>query len=169
MQDLKLQALDGDDLKMLSAHCQDAVVRIDEMAYQAASKRFALVCNRFDWANVSRKSGWFQPKTFERRRAGLRFEHVLGVKVHGFNPNAGAGNAVPALTLLAIRYQPTAPDNPAGHITLAFGGGAAVRLDVGAIEAELRDLGGVWSTETKPDHDNPPPPTNSGRAEGRKS
>jgi len=155
MTDLKLQALDADDLKVLSAHCQDAVVAIGDMAFEAAAHRFALVCNRFDWAAASRRGSLFSRKTFERRRAGLRFERVTAVKVTGFDPRPHGENAAPALTLLAVTYTPTELDGPAGQITLMFGGGAAVRLDVELIEAELRDLGAVWSTDNKPDHDAP--------------
>ncbi|NJM55636.1 MAG: DUF2948 family protein [Verrucomicrobiae bacterium] len=155
MSDLKLQALDADDLKVLSAHCQDAVVAIGDMAFEAGAKRFALVCNRFDWAAASRRGGLFSRKTYERRRSGLRFERVTGVKVTGFDPRTGDKSGAPALTLLAITYRPTEAENPAGQIVLMFGGGAAVRLDVELVEAELRDLGAVWSTESKPDHDTP--------------
>ncbi len=171
MQDLKLQALDSDDLNVLSAHCQDAVVRIDDMIYQADAKRFALVCNRFDWVNAARKPVWGQQKTFDRHRAGLRFERVLGVKVAGFDPKASVTGSISVLTLLAVRYEALAADGPAGSITLLFGGGAAVRLNVEAIEAELRDLGGMWSTEKKPDHDNPSirAPSGNGRGSGPKT
>lgn len=172
MTDLKLQALDADDLKVLSAHCQDAVVRIDEMLYLASEKRFVSVLNRFDWGSAIRPKSWFQAKTYRRKRAGLRFESVNGVKVQGFDPKPAARDGAAALTLLAITYTRASPDSPEGHIVLNFGGGAAVRLDVGMIEAELRDLGAVWSTGLKPDHDapvTPPPAGSAGSRSGDKS
>lgn len=167
MTDLKLQALDADDLKVLSAHCQDAVVRIDEMLYLASEKRFALVLNRFDWVAAMRPIPWLQAKTYQRKRAGLRFESVKGVKVQGFDPNPPASGSAAVLTLLAMTYTRVLPDSPEGQIVLNFGGGAAVRLDVGMIEAELRDLGAVWSTELRPDHDAPVTPPSAGSAGSR--
>ena len=47
--DLKLIALDGEDLAVVSAHVQDAFVRREEMKYLAAQKRFALGASRYDW------------------------------------------------------------------------------------------------------------------------
>jgi Protein of unknown function (DUF2948) len=55
------------------------------------------------------------------------------------------------LVLLAIRFEP-GEDAPEGDITLQFANGAAIRLRVDYIEAELKDLGGVWATKYKPDH-----------------
>src|SRR5690606_42097555 len=47
MADLKLIALDEEDLAVLSAHLQDAVVRVGDILYEAPVKRFAMVVNRF--------------------------------------------------------------------------------------------------------------------------
>lgn len=137
MPELKLIALDAEDLAVLSAHVQDAVLRVGDIAYQPAEKRFALIANRFDWAELYDK---------QRRRCGLRFERVLGVKRTGLDPTA----INEALSLLAITYEPSEP--PAGHVTLVFSGAAAIRLEVECIEAELRDLGAAWSAANVPKH-----------------
>ena len=142
MADLKLQALDGLDLAVLSALCQDAVVRVEDLAFDRRDRRFVLVCNRFDGMPVADKGR----RGYERRRTGLRFERVTRAQIAGFDVRA-AGTV---LALLAITFAPG--DAPAGQITLQFAAGAAVRLDVDCIEAELKDLGAVWSTALKPDH-----------------
>ena len=54
------------------------------------------------------------------------------------------------LELLAVDFEAT--DDVAGYITLFFAGGGAIRLQVDCIEAELRDLGPVWKTRSKPEH-----------------
>ena len=46
----------------------------------------------------------------------------------------------------------TETDAPAGTVDLVFEGGAAVRLDVECLEAQLRDLGPRWQTEQQPGH-----------------
>ena len=143
MADMKLQALDSDDLAILAAQTQDAIVRAGDIAFLPKERRFALVANRFDWlAAVKPKD----KKDWKRRAAGLRFEAVKRAQLTGFNP--GAADAV--LVLLSIEFTPS--EAPAGWITLQFAAGAAIRLEVEYIEAELKDLGAVWSTKNRPDH-----------------
>lgn len=150
MSDLKLIALDADDLNVLSAHLQDAVLRVADMAYLPHERRFALVLNRFDWENAAAaaSSGEAGKGELQRRRAGLRFERVLGAKVHGLNLK----DKSTALALLAVVFEPEAAEAVAGNVTLTFSGGAAIRLTVECIEAELKDLGGVWAAGRMPRH-----------------
>jgi hypothetical protein len=54
------------------------------------------------------------------------------------------------LVLLAVTFE--AGDEPSGAVLLNFAGGAAIRLEVECIEAELRDLGAVWHASSKPAH-----------------
>ncbi len=147
MTDLKLISLDAEDLAVLSAHLQDAVVRASDMAYSPAEKRFAALANRFDWSASVTSAG----KRQTRRRCGLRFERVLAAKVTGFSP----ADAEAVLSLLAIGFEET--NAPGGQITLTFSGGAAIRLDVECVEAELRDLGAAWATPNQPRHEDGAP------------
>lgn len=142
---LKLIALDEDDLKIISAHLQDAILRVDEMNFAPRDKRFAAVLRRFDWAGAEAK----RPDTdeFERRQCALRFERVKRAQYKNFVKN-GPEDAV--LELLAIDFEPQ--EEVAGFVTLIFAGGGAIRLEVDCIEAELRDLGPVWKTKFKPEH-----------------
>ena len=52
MADLKLIALDADDLAVISAHLQDAVLQVGDIAYLPKDKRFAAIANRFDWVDA---------------------------------------------------------------------------------------------------------------------
>ena len=49
MEELRLTALDEEDLSVISAHLQDAVILIGEMKFTPARRQFALIANRFDW------------------------------------------------------------------------------------------------------------------------
>lgn len=151
MPDLKLIAFDAEDLAVMSAHLQDAVLRLGDMAYLPRDKRFALLANRFDWLDAAACDG--SKAKFKRRRTGVRFERVLEAQLTNLDP--GAKDT--CLELLAIGFEPR--DAPEGLVTLHFAGGAAIRLRVECIEAELKDLGAVWGTSCKPDH------TGSGAAE----
>lgn len=144
MEPLKLVALDLEDLQVLSAHLQDAVMRIGDMAYVPSEKRFAVMVNRFDWEGAEGKKK--RANSFERRRSALRFDRVLATQVLGIKQ--GAKDAV--VELLAIQFEET--KEPEGHIKLIFAGGGAIRLHVECIEAEMVDMGPVWRTKTKPEH-----------------
>lgn len=139
MTDLKLLALDTEDLDVISATTQDAVVRVEDMAYAKADHRFALMMNRFAWEIGDRGRG-------QRRRAVLHFDRVNAVSASGIDLNAREG----VLELLDIRF--TLADEPAGTIELRFAGGGTVRLTVECIEARLEDLGAAWAAKARPAH-----------------
>jgi len=142
MSELKLIALDGEDLGVLSTHLQDAVLRVADLAYLKAERRFAAVVNRFDWRQAPKS----RDGQFTRMRAGLRFENVISAQVTGLNLKDHSR----VLSLMAITFEAT--EDPSGIVRLVFSGDAAIRLEVDCIEAELRDLGAQWSTTQKPDH-----------------
>ena len=155
MADLKLIALDAEDLSVISAHLQDAVLQVGDLAYLPREKRFAAVANRFDWVEAF-NDGSENPESYARRQAALRFERVLSAKLHGID----LGNKSAVLSLLAIGFE--VREAPAGEVTLHFADGAAIRLTVECIEAELKDLGPVWQAKSKPNHpDDPAKPNDS--------
>ena len=147
MPDLKLAAFDAEDLAVLSAHLQDALVRTGDMVLLPRERRFVLVCSRFDRSEPGRyKAG---REAFVRRRTGVRFETVRGARLMGID--RGQDDAI--LVLLSVGFDPAGPETPEGTILLTFAGGGAVRLDVECIEAALADLGAAWETTRKPEHE----------------
>jgi hypothetical protein len=149
MPDLKLIALDAEDLAVVSAHLQDAVMKVGDMIYRPREKRFAAVANRFDWVEALSGDDDKQ-KRYARRQAALRFERVLGAQVHGLD----LGNKGAVVSLLAIAFEPG--EAPEGHVILQFADGGAIRLHVECIETELRDLGPVWEAKSRPTHPDEP-------------
>ena len=139
---LKLIAMDAEDLSILSAHCQDAVLKTGDLVFLPREKRFALAMNRFVWEDAASRKG-----SFERRRSMLHFERVEAVRT--LKIDRRRTDAV--LELLAITFSVTA--DPAGTIELAFAGGATLQLDVECIEAQLTDTGAAWETSNLPGHD----------------
>lgn len=138
---LKLVALDGDDMEVVSAHLQDAVVKAADIRWRPDEKRLVVGLNRFDWGAANGET-----PAFRRCRSALRFERVLACKCR----NIDAASKVSTLNLLAVSF--AEDDPPGGVITLTFSGGAALRLEVECLEAELADLGPVWTTEACPAH-----------------
>lgn len=138
MPDLKLLALDSEDLDVISATTQDAVVRVADMGFAKSDRRFALLMNRYAWEEGDRKG--------HRKRTALHFDRVKSARVAGIDTNARDG----VLELLTIRYE----DRPEadGIVELAFAGGGTVRLEVECLEARMQDLGAAWAAKMKPEH-----------------
>ena len=141
MSRLKLAAADAEDLQILSARLQDAVVKLKNLVWLPKKRRFAAVVNRLQWE----KGG----KT--RVRAGLHFDGVLKVQSH--QVKMGAGEAV--VSLLAVRFTPNEGEDPGGVIEIVLAGGGAFRLTVECIDAELADMSGSWAAIGTPDHEAP--------------
>lgn len=138
---LKFIVLDEEDLEVLSAHAQDAIVKIADILWRPQEKRVVVALNRFDWEGAQNGD-----PEYHRRRAALRFERVLSCKCRDIDP---AGKDV-VLNLLAVEFAET--DAPSGVVTLIFSGGKALRLDVECLEAELADLGPSWNAVGCPAH-----------------
>ncbi|HEY9216071.1 MAG TPA: DUF2948 family protein [Ancylobacter sp.] len=159
MSGLKLIALDSEDLSVLSVHLQDAVVAVGEMAYLPAEHRFVLLANRFDWeeavlAEVQAEAAATGTATLAktpapcvRRRAGMRFERVLGARVRGIDLTEKTA----ILNLLAVTFEEA--DAPSGVVTFLFSGGSELQLTVECLEAGLEDLGPAWDAKGTPCHD----------------
>jgi hypothetical protein len=141
MDQLKFVVLDEEDLEVVSAHLQDAVAKVADVMWRPREKRVVLALNRFDWEGAQSA----KPQ-YRRRRAALRFERVLSCKCRGVNP-AGKDDV---LNLLAVEFAET--ETPSGVVTITFSGGPALRLEVECLEAELADLGPIWTTATCPAH-----------------
>lgn len=141
---LRLIALDVEDLAVISAHVQDAVLKPQDISWLAKEKRFVVAMNRFAWEEKAKRKG--RRGEHKRRRSALYFARVNAVKSTGIDRNAPGG----VLSLLALRFEPG--DAPSGDIVLEFAGGAAIRLSVECVEAQLADLGPAWSTPHAPRH-----------------
>ncbi len=134
---LKLSALDVEDLAVISAHMQDAVLLLCDMSYSPRRRQFALLANRFAWDKA---------QSPERRRTGLHFDRVLAVKTL----NIDLSEKDEVLSLLSISFAET--DAPAGEVLLSFSEGATVRLLVECLECQMADLGPAWSAAGVPHH-----------------
>lgn len=140
---LKLIALDAEDLAVISAHVQDCCVQREDMSWLQEQKRFVMAGMRYDWSAADRGR-------HERVGSVLRFDRVLKVAQIGLSDR----RSPPTLNLLAVGFEET--DAPSGLVTLAFFGGAAVRLEVECLEGELRDIGPRQEAEACLGHDAPP-------------
>ncbi len=146
---LKFAVLDEEDLEVVSAHLQDAVVKVADVLWRPGENRVVVALNRFDWESAqetAKGTSLADRPEYRRRRSALRFERVQACKCRSLDP---AGKDA-VLNLLAVEFTET--DSPSGVVSLIFSGGAVLRLDVECLEAELVDLGPVWTAAKCPQH-----------------
>ena len=118
---LRLIALDADDLAVISTHVQDARVQTADIIWKQSEKRLVVGMNRLDWEQT------LSGETAPRR--------VLACKSRNIDLEAPET----ALELLGIEFHPG--EAPGGSAVLMFNQGGALRLDVECLECELTDLG----------------------------
>lgn len=141
---LNLLAEDAEDLQILSAAVQDGVARLADMSFDRKARRFLIALNRFRWETDSQG----RRTRHERARSALAVDGVLAVRVRGLP----AGDREMIVSLLSISFEPAA-EPPGGVVKLLFAGDGEIALSVECIDATLSDLGPVWTTRSRPDHD----------------
>ena len=148
MSDIKIAAFDGQDLEVISAHLQDAIVLIGDVNFNLKSGQFVLGANRFAWEEGDDRPMTQKTQSGIRKRTGVLFSKVTAAKSQ--NIKQGAGDAV--LSLLALEFEAD-QEAPAGIIKLVFSGGGVIELNVECVEVQLEDLGPRWETGNVPEHD----------------
>jgi hypothetical protein len=126
---LKLIALDADDLAVISAHVQDARVQTSDIIWRQGEKRLVVGMNRLDWEQTL--AGETEPR---RLIAALRFDRVLACK----SRNIDISRPDTWLDLVGIEFHER--EGPGGSAILLFAQGGVLRLDVECLECELTDL-----------------------------
>lgn len=148
---LRLRAESPDDLDVIGAVLQDALIPVADMAYLKEESRFVLVANRFCWeggegtpaGHAGNRRG---AAAHHRVNAGVLFGRVQAVQTRGFDRD----DASNILSLLAIRAE---PGLDATEITLICAGAASIRLRASGIDCRLDDIGEPWPTAWRPSHE----------------
>ena len=131
-----------EDLKVVSAHLQDAIVNASNIANLKKNKMLLMELNRFMWEDVEK--GVFRKN--KRIRTVLKFENVL--KVYSKNINQSKkDNFLDFLTIETIKM----PDNNY-EMKIVFAGDSIIRIVVEVLEVTLDDQGEAWDTKNVPRH-----------------
>lgn len=139
---LRLVAESKEDLEVISAAVQDAVVKAGNLKYEDRRNRFSLEINRFAW-----EAGG-DDKEQARIRSLLAFDSVLAVKSRAITKSD------PELILSLLQVTFAADDEPpGGTVTLLFAGDGELALTVEVLDATLLDSAYVWPTRHTPDHE----------------
>lgn len=131
---LRLLAEDGEDLQIISAALQDAVLRPVDIVWERAARRLTVTLSRFCWECGG-----------TRVMSAMQFGDVQAVKSRRL-PRAPES----ALELLALDFEPT--EAPGGRVILMFAGGGDLRIDVECLDAVLADLSDRWPARVAPHH-----------------
>ncbi len=129
---LHLLGGDADDVKVISALLQDAVLPVTEMGWKPKQRRFAVLVNRFRWED--RPAAEAAGRAYERVRSVLVVEDVMAVRTQGFD----RADRDLVLSVLALEFLPG--QDGAGTLTLVLAGDGAVALEVEALDLRLEDV-----------------------------
>jgi hypothetical protein len=129
---LRLVAQDVDDLKVISALVQDAVLPVTELKLDAKRRRFAMFLNRFRWED--REPAERVGRAYERVRSVLVVEDVRKVQSMGFD------RTDPELVLSVLSMEFVPGEDGAGRLTVTLAGDGALALEVEALEVRLEDV-----------------------------
>ena len=142
VKNLKLIAKTEEDIKVVSAHLQDSILSVVDIANLKKNKIFLMQLNRFMWEDVEK--GVFRKN--KRIRTVLKFENVLKV----FSKNINQKKKDNFLDFLAIETIKM-PDNNY-EMKITFAGDSIIRIIAEVIEVTLDDQGEAWDTKNKPKH-----------------
>ena len=142
VQNLKLIARTTEDLRVISAHLQDSIVKTSDIANLKKNRIFLMQLNRFMWEDVEK--GVFRKN--KRIRTVLKFENIL--KVASKNVDQKKNDRF--LDFLAIETTKMPDKNY--EMNLIFSGDAVLKLVAEAIEVTLDDQGSPWESKNKPEH-----------------
>lgn len=154
--DMRMMAKDAEDLAVLAACLQDALVPISEVQYLAGEQRFIMLLNRFRWerqpagrqaptagkgdASFHDADDYFD--TEQRIHCGLCVDKVTSVRSRGVDLKQRGK----FLSLLTMQVD-------GEHLNLVFSGGGVIQLLVSELSVFLSDMGEGWPTQWRPDHD----------------
>ncbi|HEY4163424.1 MAG TPA: DUF2948 family protein [Dongiaceae bacterium] len=157
-QPIRLRAKDAEDLGVIAAYLQDALVLRSEMRFLNAENRFVMLLNRFRWERSGGGDSAGRDASFadadaasatghERINSGLCIDKVHSVRSRGLVGGKTGG----FLSLITVGL-----DGPS-KLNFLFSGNAALQLEIESLNLFLQDFGESWPTQWRPDHAAPEP------------
>jgi len=138
---LKLLATSDEDLRIVAAHLQDAIVSTQDIASLRKNRIFLIQLNRFMWEDVEK--GVFRKN--KRIRTVLKFDNVISVLSR--NINTKKKNFLDFLTI-----ESNLLTDKSYEIKLIFSGDSVIKIKTEVIDVTLDDQGSPWESKTQPKH-----------------
>ena len=139
---LKLIGKNIEDLKTISAYCQDSIVKIKDLSYLKKNKIFIMMLSRFMWEDIEK--GVF--RNYKRIKSVLKFNFIESVSAQNINQHQKNRN----LELLAIKSNYN--QNHLYDINLIFSGKSIILLKSEEIDVMLDDQENFWEVKHFPEH-----------------
>jgi hypothetical protein len=138
---IRLEALDIEDLQVISTLCQDAIVLGQDISWQISKRRLTLLLNRFRWEEYS-----VEP---ERVRSLLIFNDVKKVSSKAI-VRGDIGNIY---SLLSLKFELN--DEVSGHFTITFADEALIFISAECLDVKLQDVTRPYKSPSghKPKHE----------------
>ena len=139
---LRLTGNNIEDLKIISAYCQDSIIKTTDLVYLKKNKIFIAKLNRFMWEDLEK--GVF--RKYRRIDSYLRFNFIEQVVSKNINQNKSAKN----LELLTIK--PFLDKNKFYEINLIFSGNGIISIKSELIDVILDDQETYREVKNFPKH-----------------
>ena len=139
---LKLIGKNIEDLKIVSAYCQDSIVKIKDLVYLKENKIFIMMLSRFMWEDIEK--GVF--RNYKRIKSVLKFNFIESVLAKNINQQQKNRN----LELLTIKSNYN--QNNLYDINLIFSGNSIVLLKSEETDVMLDDQEYFWEVKHSPKH-----------------
>ena len=143
VKNLKLLATSDEDLRVIAAHLQDAIVSVQDIANLKKNRIFLIQLNRFMWEDVEK--GVFRKN--KRIRTVLKFDNVISVLSKNINIKYNKS----FLDFLTI--ESNLLTDKSYEIKLIFSGDSVIKIKAEVIDVSLDDQGLPWETKAQPKHD----------------
>ena len=142
VKNLKLIARTEEDLRVVSAHLQDAISNISDIASLKKNRIFIMQLNRFMWEDVEK--GVFRKN--KRIRTILKFDNVMRV----YSKNIDLTKKDKFLDFLTIETNQMPDKNY--EMKIVFAGDSVIKVISEVIDVTLDDQGEAWDTKNMPKH-----------------
>jgi len=143
VKNLKLLATSEEDLRVIAAHLQDAIVSIKDIASLKKNRIFLIQLNRFMWEDVEK--GVFRRN--KRVRTVLKFDNVINVLSKKINTKEDK------IFLDFLTIESKLLRDKSYEIQLIFSGDSMIKIKAEVIDVTLDDQGSPWETKAQPKHD----------------
>ena len=139
---LKLIGKNIEDLKTISAYCQDSIVKIRDLAYLKKNKVFIIMLSRFMWEDIEKG----MLRNYKRIKSVLKFSFIENVLVKNISQQQKDRN----LELLAVKAYSNQENMY--EINLIFSGNGILLLKSEEIDVMLDDQEYYWEVKHSPKH-----------------
>lgn len=143
-QPVRLQAMDADDLTVISALVQDAVGKVANVQYAPRRRRLSLLLYRFRWEDKQRADR--EKRAYERVAAALTIDDAVRVRSADIDPR----EKDKVLNVLSMTFE--AGEDGSGLITLTCSDNATLQAQVECVNVGLVDLTRPWAAGGTPQH-----------------